>query len=329
MSNPDLHHQLKTITSNLLTPDVNYNAIRMAVHELKDLFYKAVDFDEAEAAKQQHIQTAGGQAINIYTAALIITDMMRTRKFLMGIKEAVDVRLKTNPGKPVTVFYAGSGPFATLLTPLTTIFSPDQLQMILLEINPASIHYLEKTIQQFGLEKYIAGVEEADAVLYSIPGKYQPDILLSETMRPSLQKEPQVSIVANLLPQCKNKPILIPESIMVEACLMGYQGIDAPSLKSLHILLNLDSSSAVEIKKEPVISTGIVIHIPEKPEPLYTSLALTTTVKVFGDHIIGAQESGLTMIRPEMDLAAIPGYPASFLIRYIMNENPGFEMKIL
>jgi hypothetical protein len=201
--------------------------------------------------------------------------------------------------------------------------------MALLEINPSSIHYLQKTIQQFGLEKYILGIEEADAVHFSIPGKYQPDILLSETMQPALQKEPQVSIVANLLPQCKNKPILIPESIQVEACLIGNLATDPPALLPLQILLNLDSSSAREIKKEPVISTGIVINIPEKPEPLYSRVALTTTVKVFGDHSIGLQESGITLVKPMIDIVAIPKYPASLLFRYIMNENPGFELEIL
>src|SRR6185436_5671391 len=141
----------------------------MAAHALKDLFCQAVGYDEAGAALQQHIQTTGGQAINTYTAALCITDMMRTRKFLLGIKEAIEERLKTNAGKPVTVFYAGSGPFATLLTPLTTIFGPGQLQMVLLEINPASIDYLHKTVQQFRLEKYIVGIGQADAVHYIIP----------------------------------------------------------------------------------------------------------------------------------------------------------------
>jgi len=328
MSKQDLLQQLKKITNTLLSPEVSYNDIRMAVHALKDLFCNAAGFDETEEAKQQHIQTTGGQAISTYTAVLCITDMMRTRKFLLGIKEAVEERLKTYPGKAVTILYAGSGPFATLLTPLITVFNPEQLQMVLLEINPSSIHYLRKTIQQFGMENYIAGIEQADAIHYPVPDKYQPDILLSETMRPALQKEPQVSIVANLLPQCNRKPILIPESIKVEACLMGNLAADPPALVPLQTLIDLDRASAMEIKEEPVIAKGIVTGIPEKPAALYTRIALTTTIKVFGDHIIGLQESGITLVNPVMDLTAIPKYPVSLLFRYIMNEKPGFELTI-
>jgi hypothetical protein len=329
MSTENNRHQLQTITETLLSPDSNYNTIRMAVHALKDLFCKAVGFDETEAAKQAHIQTKGGQAISTYTAALCITDMIRTRKFLLGIKEAVEERLKKDPGKPVILFYAGSGPFATLLTPLTTVFTAGQLQMVLLEINPVSIEYLQKTVQQFGLEKYVIGIEQADAVHYTIPGKYQPDILLSETMKPALQKEPQVSIVANLLPQCKSNTVLIPSNIIVEACLLGNLASDPLAVMPLQTLLELDKTTAMEINGNPIISAGITVIVPEKPGPLYTRIALTTTVNVFGGHTIGLQESGITLAEPVMETDAIKKYPARLLFRYRMNEDPGFEIEIV
>ncbi|NOT50030.1 MAG: hypothetical protein HOP10_01985 [Chitinophagaceae bacterium] len=329
MNTQDNRHQLKKITETLLSPEVNYNDIRMAVHALKDLFCTAVGFDETETAKQGHIQTSGGQAISTYTAALCITDMMRTRKFLLGIKEAVEERLQTDPGKPIIILYAGAGPFATLLTPLTTVFAPDQLQMVLLEINPVSIAYLQKTIQQFGLEKHIIGIEQADAVHYTIPANYQPDILLSETMKPALQKEPQVSIVANLLPQCKPDTMLIPSTIIVEACLVGNLASDPLAIMPLQTLLELDKNTAMQINTNPVISTGITITIPEKPEPLYKRIVLTTTVNVFGDHHIGLQESGITLTSTMLDIAGIKKYPARLLFRYIMNEEPGFVAEIV
>jgi predicted RNA methylase len=329
MSIENNRHQLRTITETLLSPGSNYNTIRMATHALKDIFCNAVGFDEIEAAKQAHIQTGGGQAISTYTAALCITDMMRTRKFLLGIKEAVEERLKANTGKPVTILYAGSGPFATLLTPLTTIFTPDQLQMVLLEINPVSIGYLQKTVEQFGLEKYVIGIEQTDAVHYTIPGKYQPDILLSETMKPALQKEPQVSIVANLLPQCKSNTVLIPSNIIVEACLLGNLAGDPLSIQPLQVLFDLCTSTLQDIKAEKAIATGIVVELEVDPSPDYTRIVLSTIVQVYGEHSIRLQESGITLVEPLLDITAIKKYPARLLFRYRMNEKPGFEAEIL
>jgi hypothetical protein len=75
-------------------------------------------------------KTPAGLAIDTRSAALCIFDMMRTRKFLLGIRDAIDEKLRIDPGQPVTILYAGTGPFATLLTPLITVFRPDQLQMV-------------------------------------------------------------------------------------------------------------------------------------------------------------------------------------------------------
>ena len=137
-------HKLKLITGDLLSPFMGYRVINEGVHSLSKLFCEAVDFDELETINQQNISTKTGKAIAPRWAASCITDMMRTRKFILGIRDAIEERLKTNPGHPVTVMYAGTGPFASLLTPLITVFSPAQLQMVLLEINPVSISYLEK-----------------------------------------------------------------------------------------------------------------------------------------------------------------------------------------
>jgi predicted RNA methylase len=321
-------HQLARITEKIIDPELHYNNLRLACHDLKDLFFKAVDYDETEAAKQEHIQTAGGQAISTYTAALCITDIMRTRKFLMGIKEAIEKKLSDVPNKPAILLYAGCGPFATLFTPLTTIFSPSQLQMVLLEINPFSIDYLKKTIQQFQLDEYIIAVEQSDAVQYKIADQYQPDILLSETMKPALQKEPQVNIVHNLLKQCKPGTMLIPESIRVDACLIGNMAAEPMMMEKLQTLLDLNASTAKHIDNEPVITKGIEIEIM-KPTSNYTRVALDTTVHVYGEHSIGLQESGITLIEPVMDIEEVKEFPAKLLFKYKMEGEPKFNVQIV
>ena len=326
MSDPFL--QLKKITDELLSPSTDYFHIRQAVHSLKDLFCEATGFDLNAKENQQHISTDTGLAVSPYAAAFCITDMLRTRNFLLGIKEAIHVKLKENPDRPVIVLYAGTGPFATLLTPLTTVYNPSQLQLVLMDINPISIEHLQKVIQQLNMASYIIDVVEADALSYIIPEMHQPDILVSETMKPGLHKEPQVSIVANLLSQCNRHPFLIPELITVEACLIGNIANDSNAIITLQTLLELDAATALSIRNNPAdvpaFVNGIEIQISEKPADPYKRLGLKTTITVFNHHRLHFNESSLTVRHVLMNLEEIKKFPARLLFKYKMENEPGF-----
>lgn len=323
-------HNLKSITEALLSPVMDNTLINEAALSLNKLFSEAVDFDETESANQINIPTKAGMAIAPRWAASCLIDTMRTRKFLLGIRDAIEERLKINPGRPVTVLYAGTGPFATLLTPVITIFRPEQLQMVLMEINPVSIHYVQKIIQQFGMEDYLIELVQADSVTYSISGNQQPDIIVSETMNNALQKEPQVSIVANLLSQCSRNPVLIPELIKVDVCLMG-NTIDHPEdILLLKTLIELDAETAVRIRKNPedvpVLSPGIIVTIPKLPDSQYNQLVLCTSIRVLGQHSLGFNESGLTVPHILMMTDSFKKYPVRLLFQYCMESNPGFRV---
>ena len=324
-------HNLKTITQTLLTPVMDYTSIREATLSLKELFSETVAFNDTDTSACENIKTQAGLAIGPRAAALCIVDMMRTRKFLLGIKEAIEERLKINPGQPVTILYAGTGPFASLLTPLITVFRPEQLQMVLLEINPVSFHYLQKTIEQFGMEDHIVDLVQADAVTYSIPATRQPDIIVSETMKPGLEKEPQVSVVANLLSQCDQNTVLIPELIKEDIALAGNM-TDAPDpVVSLKTLLELDAGTAVQIKTNPkevaVLSPGILLTIPELPASPYNRLVLDTSIRIYGNHVLGFNESGITLPLQVMKPAALKNFPARLLFKYYIESKPGFRVR--
>jgi predicted RNA methylase len=321
---------LKTVTDALLSPEMDYTRIREASLALKKLFSDAVAFDEMESTNESDIRTDAGKAIAPKWAAFCLIDMMRTRKFILGIRDAIEERLRINPGKPVTVLYAGTGPFASLLTPLITVFKPVQLQMVLIEINSVSIHYLQKIIHHFGMEEYIIELVQADAVTYSIPGNQQPDIIVSETMNNGLQKEPQVSIVANLLSQCSENTILIPELVRVDVCLMG-NIIDHPEdIILLKTLLDLDAETARCIKNDPenvpALSPGINVTIPKSPESKYRQLVLCTFIRVFGQHSLGFNESGLTVPHILRMTDSFIKFPVHLLFRYVIESNPGFRV---
>ncbi|MGH2553133.1 MAG: hypothetical protein ACRDEB_05415 [Chitinophagaceae bacterium] len=322
--------KLASVTKSLLSDELDYGKLTNAVIALKKLFCEAAGFDELADVNQQNIQTASGKAIAPRWAASCLDDMMRTRSFILGIRDAIEEKLRLNAGRPVTVLYAGAGPFATLLTPLITCFSSEQVKMVLIEINPVSIRHLQKMILHIGMEEYIIDVVQADAVNYSIPDDQQPDILVSETMNNALQREPQVSIVANLMSQCSRQPFLIPEQIKIEACLIGDPLLNPSSILSLNTLLELDVQTAIQIKNDPdkvqALSPGVQVTIPSRPDPLYKQLALCTTIRIFRQHVIRHNESGLTIPQILMMISSIKKFPVRMLFQYCISDTPGFKI---
>ena len=325
---PEIPDKLKEVTEVLISPVIDYTAILNATKYLKALFYEATGFNDYEPANLQNIITGTGLAISPVSAAFCITDMMRTRIFLLGIRQAIEERLKKAPGKPVIVLYAGTGPFGTLLTPLLTLFSPEQLQIILLEINPGSIAYLQKAISHFRMGPYIIDLLHADASTFFISPKHQPDILVSETMKPALEKEPQVSITANLISQCNKSPVLIPECIRVEAALIGNIAKPGFTILPLKLLMELTAETAAIIQNNPqslpAFSKGIEVEITMPADPSCTQLVLLTHIKVFGQHILQFNECGLTIPHRLLDLGISNEWPRKFLFKYHAGTVPGF-----
>jgi hypothetical protein len=322
-----LKKTLRTITDMLIAPSPDYKAVRDACAALSAYFCDVSGFDINEREIQQHISTDAGLAVSPYAAAFCITDMLRTRGFIQGIKEAIDAKLNEKPDHPVTVLYAGTGPFATLLTPLTTVYEPAQLQVILMDINPLSIEYLHKIIQHLDIHPYIIDVVQADALSYNIPQKHLPDILVSETMKPGLQKEPQVRIVANLLSQCDSGTFLIPELVKVDVCLAGNLAKDPEAIILLQTLFEFNSQTAKQIKDDPenvpLLAGGVVVEIKNSVEN-YGRLVLSTAVKIFNDHWLRFNESSLSVRHVLMNMTDIKKFPARLLFKYKMGNLPGF-----
>ena len=318
---------LKRITQILLADESSYLEIRNACGSLLDFFYQVSEFDEMKPVNLQHMQSHAGQAVSPVAAAICIRDFMRTRVFMRGLKEAISTKLLANPQKAVTVLYAGTGPFASLLIPLITLFGPTQLNMLLLDINPASITYLNKIIHYFNLEPYVMQVVETDAVTYRIPAQWKPDIILSETMMPSLKTEPQVSIVANLVGQCP-QAILVPEMIEVSACLYNSNLNDEKRFIHLQTLLVFTKAEALKIAAEQQTGDAVFpvtgLEVQKLKQPNYSRLALHTSIRVFNEHFLNFKESSLTIPVFVYDMHSIKTWPAIFNIRYRIFPLPGF-----
>lgn len=317
---------LKSITETLIADKSSPLQIRNACAELLGIFCCITGFDETDVVNNEHLQTAGGQAVSPTSAAVCIRDFMRTRVFMRGLKEAVSTRLQAQPDKAVTVLYAGTGPFATLLLPLVTIFKATQLKMLLLDINPASIAYLQLIIRYFKLEPYIIQVVETDAVTYQVPAAIQPDIIVSETMMPSLKTEPQVSIVVNLVAQCP-QALLIPQQIEITAALLSSKLEEKDRVIPLQKVFDLTRETALVMAQRQ----GPALLFPEQrlpveklPAPYWSRLVLLTDIVVFKEEKLGFNDCSLTLPEKVYNLHAIKNWPCVFDIQYRIFPKPGF-----
>ena len=121
--------------------------------------------------------------------------------------------------------------------------------MILIELNPVSLEYLHKTIDAFNMKDHVLDIIQADASNYQIEAGRYPDIILSETMKPALNKEPIVNIFANLAVQCPGA-IMIPEMVRVEAALISNPSNLGYKILPLQTLMELSYTTAINMNKE-------------------------------------------------------------------------------
>ena len=326
---PDHIQKLREITRLLMEEPLRYGAVRDAAFSLKDLFQQAIAFEESEVSLA-HIETIHGRAVSPVSAAFCIIDFMRTRMFIKGTAEAISLKLLENPGKPVTVLYAGTGPFATLLTPLTTLFSQEQLKMVLLDLNPVSLAYLRKTIDAFNMGDYVLDIIQADASTYQVETGRHPDIILTETMMPGLYREPIVNIFANLAAQCPHS-IMIPELVRVEAALISNLSASGYEVLPLQTLMELSAAYAVNMHKHEfcsaIFQNGIEVEIPAFLDPVYRRFVLLTYIKVFSGNDLSLNQSSLTIPFNFKAAKLIKDFPQVMRFKYNRDSFPGFQFR--
>jgi hypothetical protein len=320
-----MKEELKKITGILLDQNASFLQIRDACESLYNFFVTLSSFETP--LDNSFMPTRYGRALSPYVAALCIRDITRTRQTLRGVCRAIRDKLDQQR-KPVKILYAGSGPFATLVFPLTSIFSPEEIQLQLLEIHPASVAVLHKVIKQLGIDDYIYNVETIDATSFEVPREFQPDMVVSETMNAALQWEPQVGIMAHLISQVPKETVMIPERITVDACLSTAVQIEGTALKPLGTLLEFNSETARKINSNPalipVMNEGITINIPEADRK-FNLLILLTLIKVYKDIEIGYNESGLTVPIQQMERDRKTGsFPPALLYKYYLGKHPEF-----
>ncbi len=165
-----------------------------------------------------------GWAISPVQAALCAREPLRSAAFIQGLAAAIRAALTGD--KPVSVLYAGCGPFALLALPLMAIFSPRQLRFTILEVHEDALGYARALIEELGYGAHVAAYVCADAATWRIVPDALPDVIVSETMNTALGKEPQVAIMRNLFVQAP-QAALVPAAIAVHLGLPS-RAVDEP-----------------------------------------------------------------------------------------------------
>ena len=144
---------LHTLSSQLLAETDDFLAAYHTCAALHKLLLECTGLSAQDSIQMAELRLPSGKALAPFFAAACIQDPLRTKKFARGVFQAVSAAQKRFPGERLHLLYAGTGPFATLVLPLCTVFSPAEIGFTLLEVQPESIGHLHKVIEVFELQE--------------------------------------------------------------------------------------------------------------------------------------------------------------------------------
>jgi len=329
-----LNQKLALITTLLLEEEDHIPTISQATSELFQLLIGITSLDSHEAAHRKPMFLPKGKSIGPYWAAMCVNDLLRTKKFVRGLFYAIKSAQKVFPDDPIHILYAGTGPFATLALPMTTVFTPEEIQFTFLEANPVTLDLTHQTIDAFGIRAFVKSVELVDASLY-IPTE-DVHILLAEMMQRALDKEPQVAITQHLAPYIHPDGFLVPESIRIQAGLLNpsreiarLQDFTHPAesyIQFLKVVFELNRHTTYSFSEK---FPEIEIEVSATQALKYPQLNLFTEVHVFEAQKLTPWQSGLTVPKKIADLHPHDQAYQRMTFQYLAGKEPGFHFRIL
>ncbi len=336
--------QLRSDTTCLLNEDAPA-AVHAAQNSIHTIFSKhsTVRGDVLEHRHDQDSFLPGGVAISPHLAARCLFDPVRTVQFLRGIYAGIHEAIRRFPGERIHIAYAGCGPYATLLLPLTTQFTPAQIQLTLIDINKPSVDGVQRLIAALGLNDYVHTCVQADAVTYQHP--HPLHMVVSETRQTGLAREPQVAIMRNFLPQIKENGLFLPQNIVVEAFfsntavedigwLMHRDGFGHPVGRLAQIdrmllgrIMALNAETIQEMGHGWETIPLTTLEIPPRDEQ-FDQFLLMTTVTVFGTYGFGPYECELSFPLRLHTLDRVTG-GSKIHFSYVFGQKPGLQHQLL
>ncbi|SEE64453.1 hypothetical protein SAMN04487765_3558 [Tenacibaculum sp. MAR_2010_89] len=300
MSNKEIINSLKKSTLTLLESTLNQEEVEKELNDIHLHFQKLTEITGFDN-KIEHlaaVPSAKGKALGLNHAAQCLLDYKRTVKFLKAVVLAIKEKQKKHPKETIHFFYAGCGPYAPFISLIAPLFTPEEIQFTLLEINKASIDSAKKLIKSLDLTDYVQEFYLADAVTFKVPEANKFHILFSETLDALLYRESYVPILYNLLPQFNKDVTLIPENVLINMSLSN--NTKANSDLSEHKMGNILDVRQVIASHEGKQHTPI--QLPDKKIDFtslnmsaYKSMLLDTQVHVYNNIWLNRNESSLTL----------------------------------
>lgn len=238
-----------------------------------------------------------GTAISTLEAARCVLDFQRTTVLLRAVDDALRSRLERLDG--IEVLYAGCGPFAPLLLPLLARYPASRLRATLLDVHAPALAGAQRLCADAGVADRLRPGLCADAARVRLPRHAPPQVLILEVMQRALEKEPQLAVLANLVPQCAPALTSVPHRIRVSAELADLgREFDASGARRrlpLGELMELSCDSLPGLVSRA--ASGRIpcpaIHVPADA-PAGLSLMLRTQIEAGPGHVLGDYDSGLT-----------------------------------
>ncbi|QQX78948.1 phytanoyl-CoA dioxygenase family protein [Shewanella sp. KX20019] len=308
-------------------------AVKQSVESLTLILSEASgvdDLKEDDIAFGESL-TAGGLAVSPTVAAKCAQDLVRTQLFIQGIEQAIlDKSCHRNE---VNILYAGTGPFGLLILPLLCYYkvkkSPIKLSLTLIDIHQVSIDGITKIINEFELQDYISEIIIADATkFYPLKG-VEFDLIVSETMKNALKKEPQIFIFAHLQQFLKSDGVLIPERVQVSAWLTHmrreteqlFTVTQSPLVETecspifMGTVYELNKHSALILQQQGIDSLACELSIPDSDSwcrVLYPDFKMSTEITVYKRFVITERQSDLTIPEATIEHQFVAGAKISF-----------------
>lgn len=215
--------------------------------------------------------------------------------------------------------------YATLISPLLILYKAENIKVTMLDINLTAIDAVKKLIHDLGLDNFIDEYILADASDYNINKNY--DIVISETMQCCLHNEPQVAIMQNLIPQMKQNAIFIPQKITIDAYLENPEKWD----EKIPQKVNMESKFLKELFSvhRANLDCNKYRETVEIPENLngFIELMLHTTITVFEDEILGANDCSLNL--PLKFYEFKEQYAKDIEFWYSLSDKPKIDCKVV
>lgn len=315
--------KIKKSSLALINCKNDFFLMKQAVDNLYEVF-RAITGIDIQNLNDGDILLPTGKAISPSAAAHCLLEMKRTAIFLRGIKKAIDLKIK-NSSSIVNILYAGCGPYATLITPLLTLYNTENIKVTLLDINQTSLKASKNLINELGLKYFIDEYILADASVYKIDKDY--DILISETMQSCLHNEPQVSIMQNIIPQMKEDAIFIPQRITIDAYLKNPGKWDDNKGRWVDIRSKfLSKLFSVDQENLDITKYRNTVIIPDNLNG-YIELMLHTSIIIFKDEILGMNDCSLNL--PKKFYEFKEQYAKEIEFWYSPSDKPVIECKVV